>query len=52
MSEHPITRSEFNLLRSELKLEIVTLHNKLVSDLIDVALLTAGLIVFVILLVT
>lgn len=49
MSEQRITRSEFNLLRAELKLELVTLHNELISELITAAFVIAAVIVFVIL---
>jgi hypothetical protein len=51
MSEPRISQSELNLIRAELKLEVVTLHTKLVSDLIDTGLLLAAVVVFVILLV-
>lgn len=52
MSGPRITQSDLNLIRAELKLEVVTLHNKFISDLIDAALVTACLVVFVILIVT
>ncbi|MBA1208866.1 UNVERIFIED_ORG: hypothetical protein J2W65_003828 [Pseudomonas parafulva] len=51
MSESRITQSDLNLLRAELKLEVVTLHTQLISDLIDTGLWIAAVIVFVILLV-
>ncbi|MBV4490794.1 hypothetical protein [Pseudomonas oryzicola] len=52
MSGPRITRSDLNLICAALKLEVVTLHNKLISDLIDAALVAAGLVVFIILIVT